>query len=291
MPKPSILLIDPFKNLLNAYQIILEKESYQVQTANNLEEAFHWISISQFSIIITEYLPPFEETFRMIRLIKQNTPEAYIIMVTNIIIDEVTYEKLFMEGVDDIILKPYSPGKIIVHIKKGLRQRDLILEKQEIENQSFLDPMAQKVKQPIFNSIFLKKCLRQELKKTNRHRHPFSLILITIPTKEKMGDCFETFYMELVKIIRKYIREEDLVGKNNGDIGVILPETDQIGSHAALQRLSNLIHTHPYFISYDVLRLNIQNISFQSFTYPGQFAIPEYLKNILEELNREKSLN
>jgi diguanylate cyclase (GGDEF)-like protein len=291
MSKPSILLIDPFKNLLDAYQMIFEKEYCQVQTANNLDEAFHWISINQFSVIITEYLLPFEETHRMIRLIKQNTPEAYIIMVTNIIIDEVSYEKLFMEGIDDIILKPYSPEKIIVHIKKGLRQRDLILQKQEIERQSLIDPIAQKVKQLIFNSIFLKKCLRQELKKANRHRHPFSLILITLPTKENIGDRFEACYMELVKIIRKYIREEDMVGKNNGEIGVILPETDQIGSQAAVQRLSNLIHTHPYFSSDDALKSNIQNLSFQSFTYPGQSAVPEYLKNILDELRREKSFN
>ena len=40
MPKNSILLIDPFKNLLNAYRLILEEEDYRVETALNLKEAY-----------------------------------------------------------------------------------------------------------------------------------------------------------------------------------------------------------------------------------------------------------
>jgi GGDEF domain-containing protein len=107
--------------------------------------------------------------------------------------------------------------------------------------------------------------------------------LVKIPTKEKMGDRFDNFYRELVKIVRKYTREEDMVAKNNGEIGVILPETDQVGSKALMQRLLNLIHTHPQFKSDVVLNSYIQTLSFQSFTYPDQFAIPESLKAVLED--------
>jgi hypothetical protein len=93
--------------------------------------------------------------------------------------------------------------------------------------------------------------------------------------------------MELVKIVKRYTREEDMVGKNDGEIGLILPETDQIGSQALIQRLLNLIHTHPQFKSDDVLKPHIKTLSFQSFTYPDQFAIPESLKTVLEELDKE----
>jgi hypothetical protein len=97
-----------------------------------------------------------------------------------------------------------------------------------------------------------------------------------------MGDRFYNFYVELVRIFRKYTREEDMVGKNNGEIGIILPETDQIGSQALIQRLLNLIHTDPQFSSDDVWKAYAQTLSFQSFTYPDQFAIPESLKAVLE---------
>jgi hypothetical protein len=78
-----------------------------------------------------------------------------------------------------------------------------------------------------------------------------------------------------------------MVAKNNGEIGVILPETDQVGSKALMQRLLNLIHTHPQFKSDDVLNSYIQTLSFQSFTYPDKFAIPESLKAVLEDLDKE----
>src|SRR5512136_3062331 len=161
-------------------------------------------------------------------------------MVTNAIIDEKTYEKLFTIGVDDFILKPYSPERILVHIKKGLKQRDLILRQQKLEKLSFFEPFAQEIQEVIFNIAFFKRCFRQELKRAKRHHHPFSLILIRVPGSGEIGSRFDSFYMDLVKIVKKHTREEDLIGKNNGEIGIILPETDQTGSETLLQRLLNI---------------------------------------------------
>lgn len=267
--------------------MILEEEKFLVETALNLKDAYQLFNKRKYSVILTEYIPPFETTDYMIQWVKNNAPEVYIIMVSNVIVDEKTYEKLFTIGVDDFVLKPYSPEKILVHIKKGLKQRDLILKMKELERLSLLEPVTKEIQGLIFNSIFLKRCLRQEIKKAKRHHHPFSLLLIQMPTKEKIGDLFDSFYMELLKIIRRYTREEDLVGKNNGEIAVILPETNQIGSQALIQRLSDLVRTHPQFKSDDVLKPYIQTLSFQSFTYPDQFAIPESLKTVLEQVNKE----
>jgi hypothetical protein len=78
-----------------------------------------------------------------------------------------------------------------------------------------------------------------------------------------------------------------MVGKNNGEIGIILPETDQIGSNALKDRLANLIYNHPSFKSDHILSSQVQNLSFQSFTYPNQFKLPESLSPVLEEVNKE----
>jgi diguanylate cyclase (GGDEF)-like protein len=282
-----ILLIDPFKNLLNAYRMILEEEKYRVETSLNLRDAYQLLKRRQYSVIITEYAPPFESTDYMIKWVKRNAPETYIIIVTNAAIDERMYENLFTIGVDDFILKPYSPERILVHVKKGLKQRDLILKVQELERLSLLEPITEKIQEVIFNIMFFKKCLRQEIKKARRHRHPFSLLLIQMPDKGKISDRFDSFYTELVKIVKRHTREEDMVGKNNGEIGVILPETDRAGSEALMQRLSTLILTHPQFESDNLLGSYTRTISFQSFTYPDQFSIPEPLRAVLEEVDKE----
>jgi PleD family two-component response regulator len=282
-----ILLLDPFKNLLNAYRMIMEEEKYFVETALNLKEAYQLFGKRKYSVIITEYCPPFEATDEMIQWVKKNGPETYIIIVTNASIDEKIYDKLFTIGVDDFIPKPYSPERILVHIKKGLKQRDLILRQQKLERLSFLEPFAQEIQEVIFNAVFFKRCLRQELKRARRHHHPFSLLLIQVPSEGKRDSRFDSFYMDLVKILKKHTREEDMIGKNDGEISIILPETDQTGSEALVQRLLNLIQGAPQFKSDEVLRSHIQDLSFQSFTYPDQFSIPEPLKAVLEEVDKE----
>jgi GGDEF domain-containing protein len=113
--------------------------------------------------------------------------------------------------------------------------------------------------------------------------------LIQIPKKIEIGDRFDSFYTELVKILKRHTREEDLVGKSNGEIGILLPDTDQMGSQALIQRLSNLINHYPSFILDNVLKTSAQNLSFQSFTYPNQFELPQTLSPILDEINREHS--
>jgi len=286
-----ILLLDPFKNLLNAYRMILEEEKYLVETALSLKDAYELLKERQYSVIITEYIPPFETTDDMIQWVKKKAPETYIIIVTNAIVDEKTYEKLFTLGVDDFILKPYSAEKILVHIKKGLKQRDLILKFRELERLTLLEPISERIQGFIFTTVFFKRCLRQEIKRAKRHHHPFSMLLMQMPAKEEIGDRFESFYMELVKIVRKYTREEDMVGRNNGGIGVILPETDQMGSQVLIQRLSDLINNHPSFKSDNVLKTYAKNLFFQSFTYPNQFALPESLSPVLKDVNREYSHN
>ncbi len=287
MNRNWILLLDPFKNLLNAYRMILEEEEYFVETAVNLKEAYQLFGKRQYSVIITEYCPPFEEMDEMIQWAKRNAPETYLIIVTNASVDEKIYDRLFAIGVDDFIPKPYSPERVLVHIRKGLKQRDLILRLQELERISLLKPFARGIHEVIFDTVFFKRCLRQEFKRAKRHHHPFSLLLMQVPGEEKIGNRFESFYMDLVRIVRKHTREEDMIGKNNGEIGIILPETDKTGTEALVQRLLNLIHSDPQLKSEKDLGSFVQALSFQSFTFPGQFSIPEPLKAVLEDKNKE----
>ena len=282
-----ILLLDPFKNLLNAYRMILEEENYLVETALNLRDACQLVKRRHYSVIITEYAPPFESTDYMIKWVKRNSPETYVTIVTNSAIDEKTYENLFAIGADDFILKPYSPERILVHVKKGIKQRDLILKVKELERLNLLEPITGKIQEVIFNIMFFRRCLRQEIKKARRHHHPFSLLLIEMSDKGKMSDRFESFYTELVKIVKRHVREEDMVGKNNGEIGILLPETDRAGSEALMQRLSGLILAHPQFKSDTSVEPYVRTLSFQSFTYPDQFSIPEPLRAVLEEVDKE----
>jgi DNA-binding response OmpR family regulator len=52
--------------------------------------------------------------------------------------DEVTekeYEEIISAGVDDYFVKPFPSWKILPHLRKGLKQRSLVLHKKRLEQE------------------------------------------------------------------------------------------------------------------------------------------------------------
>lgn len=285
MADNAILLIDPFENVLTIYRTILEEEGFQVDTLTDFNESVQLFSIKHYPVVIMEYLISLEETCHFIQGVKKEASETYIILNTSIVIDDLAYEKLFASGLDDYLLKPYAPGKLLIHIKKGLRQKEVILENKEKEKQSLVDPIAYKDQQLIFNQSFFKTLVRQELKKAKRHQQPLSLLLLKLPTKETMGSHHDSFYCNLMKVIRNSVREEDLLGRENGHLGILLNQTDQAGSQILEQRLSELIQSHPSLKTTPSITPILKNLSFQNYTFPSQGeSRSEFINRLLEEI-------
>jgi len=282
----SILILDPFKNLLDVYRIFLGKENFWVETASSLGAAIQKLQDNHYAVLISEFLPPFEETFQMLQGVKEQSHETYIIIVTNAVVDDKTYERLFDIGVDDLILKPYSAQKILTHVKKGFRHRNMMIHKQELERASLTDPITLRIQQPIFNPGHFRKCLRQELKRAKRHQHPLSLLLLEVPGDGITENQLERVLIEVIETLRIHTREEDVVGRENGRFGILLPETDDAGSQAVVKRLLGLFQSSSSFQTEESLRAFVETISFRTFTYPDKFSIPEPLSSVLAEISR-----
>ncbi len=276
MPSHSILLIDPFKNLLNAYRMILEEEGYTVESALNLEEASLLLHRNRHSVIIIEYIYPYESTEEFIEKVRKNIPEIYILMVANALIDGETFERLFQKGVDDFILKPYSPDRILVLIKKGLKQRELMIHLKELSQFYPFHPVTHQINEYIFNQSFFQRTCQQELKRAKRHKHPISLILINISNTSGVSDEVDKFLQELLFLIRKQTRSEDVLGRSNGEISLLLPETDQTGCQALIKRLYHIVENNPKFQTDESLRFFKKNLLFQQINLsdPSTFFDP-----------------
>ncbi len=137
MLKKSILVVDPIKNVLDVYRMILEEKGYAVDTAIDLEEALHFCFLNCYSVVITEYFTPLEKMHHFIRSIKESTPETYQIMSTRVTIDDLNYKELFDMGLDDLLVKPYGRERLLAHIEKGIKRQELCRENQKNEQGSF----------------------------------------------------------------------------------------------------------------------------------------------------------
>jgi DNA-binding response OmpR family regulator len=284
MPEKSICLIDPFENIFNVYRMILEEKGFKVCTTAELD---HAPEDCYYSVIIMEFFYPVEKLCQFIKSIKRKTPETYLIMSTSVIIDDLTYKTLFDAGLDDVLVKPYGQEILLAHIEKGMKRQEIFIENNKIKKEPSYYPTSQEDLPGVFGPVFFKKMLRQEFKKAKRHQQPISLILLKLPSKEKMGTRFESFYIELIELLRKSLREEDLMGRENGNLGIILDKTDEAGSQQLGLRLSKLIQTHPSFQSNPSEKDIIKELAFQYYTFPNQKDIPELLTSLLREIEVE----
>jgi DNA-binding NtrC family response regulator len=133
MSKETILILDKEFHTQWTLRTILESEKYIVLAVDTIERALQNFQEFEVSGLITEYRIDHTYTPEIIRKLKKNFPELYVMMLTHENLEEKEYGKIMSSGIDDFFLKPISSEKILIHLKKGLRQRKLVLQKRRLE--------------------------------------------------------------------------------------------------------------------------------------------------------------
>jgi DNA-binding response OmpR family regulator len=133
MSKETILILDKEFHTQWTLKTILESEKYIVLAVDTIERALQNFQEFEVSSLITEYRIDHTNTPEIIRELKKNFPELYVMMLTHENLEEKEYKKIMSAGIDDFFLKPISSEKILIHLKKGLRQRKILLQKIRLE--------------------------------------------------------------------------------------------------------------------------------------------------------------
>jgi DNA-binding response OmpR family regulator len=159
MTKETILILDKELNTQWTLKALLESEKYIVLTVNTIEKALRNFREFEVSGLVTEYWIGSSNTIGIIRELKKEFPELYVMMVTDEDIGEQDYSKIMNLGVDDFFLKPFSSEKVLIHLKKGLRQRKTYLQKKKIEQE--LNQIKTKVQDlpPVTKSFYFDKSM------------------------------------------------------------------------------------------------------------------------------------
>ena len=132
MSKDTIVILDPETNTQWPLKTFLENEEYNVIPVNTIEKALKKFSEFEVSGLITEYWISHSSTLEAIRGLKKLFPEAYVMMLTNGELQENEYEEIIHAGTDDLFMKPFSIKKIFLHLRKGLRQRQNLIQKKRL---------------------------------------------------------------------------------------------------------------------------------------------------------------
>ncbi len=135
--KERILILEEERYVRLILKTLLEGENYSVITVKTIEEAVKNFLESEISGLISEYWINQTCSLQAIRDLKKRFPELYVMMLTNEEVQENSYREIINAGVDDLFQKPFPGEKILVHLKKGLRQREILLRKSRIEQEFY----------------------------------------------------------------------------------------------------------------------------------------------------------
>jgi DNA-binding response OmpR family regulator len=133
MSKETILILDKEFHAQWTLRTILESEKYIVLSVDTIERALQNFQEFEVSGLITEYRIDRTHAPEIIRELKKSFPELYVMMLTHENLEEKEYGEIMSSGIDDLFLKPISSQKILIHLKKGLRQRKILLQKKYLE--------------------------------------------------------------------------------------------------------------------------------------------------------------
>ena len=133
MSKETILVLDKEFHTQFTLKTVLESERYIVLAVDSVKRALQNFQEFEVSSLITEYRIDHSETSEMVRELKKSFPELYVMMLTHESLGEKEYKRAMSAGIDDFFLKPISVEKILIHLKKGLRQRKILIQKKRLE--------------------------------------------------------------------------------------------------------------------------------------------------------------
>jgi two-component system phosphate regulon response regulator PhoB len=123
MASPTILVVEDEQAIAEMIMTSLEMAGYQVKRAANGQIAYQMVLDTPPDLILADWMMPMMTGVELTKRLKreENTAEIPIILLTAKA-DEDDKIKGFDAGVDDYVIKPFSPRELLARIKAVLRR-------------------------------------------------------------------------------------------------------------------------------------------------------------------------
>jgi len=116
----KILIVDDEFEMRQLLKIYLRQENYQVDEAENGQEAYEKMKKNNYDLMILDVMMPIMDGWQTIEQVRK-TSDIPIIMLTA---KGTTQDKVigFSTGADDYLVKPFDEAELLVRIKALLRR-------------------------------------------------------------------------------------------------------------------------------------------------------------------------
>ena len=130
---PSILVVDDEQAISRMIARALDRGGYVCMEAGSAGEALKLLESRVFDVVITDIRMPGMSGIDLLKSIKADY-DADVIVMTGFT-DDYNYESVIMAGASDFVQKPLSFKELSIRLKRVLRMRYLLLERDNINRQ------------------------------------------------------------------------------------------------------------------------------------------------------------
>jgi two-component system, cell cycle response regulator len=227
---------------------LLREMGFEVQEAEDGEQAFELYQSAHFHIVITDWVMPKMTGLELCKAIRAKGSKrtyagyTYILMLTSQDSKNDTIAALDA-GADEYLIKPVHKPELQARIRTAMRIIALEAVREahfeQVQRASLIDVLT-----GVHNRKFMEERLPLEIKRTNRYERPFSIMLVQLRDIEKFRKANGIFVTEkmlqaVANLLRESIRQEvDWVARwNEYQFLVLLPETEVSDASTVAKRL------------------------------------------------------
>ena len=249
--KEKILVIDDEPEIRDLLFEVLQEEGFEVfGAADGLEglERFHDIKPD---LVITDVKMPRKDGLYVLKGVKEAKSDTDVIILTGHS-DEATAIKCLQSGAYDYLLKPLEDIEVLlIAVDRAIHKRNLELKNKDLlrqlEEMATTDPLT-----GLFNFRQLQVSLEQEMIRSQRYGHAFSVFIVDVDHFKAVNDTYGHLFgdhvlKKLGEIMQRSLRNTDRVFRYGGEeFFILMPETSREEAAILADRIMDAIRIHTF---------------------------------------------
>ena len=126
-----VLVVDDEEGMREGMRRVLERNSYQVDLAENGEEAIKLLKANSYDLALIDLKMPGIDGFEVTRYIKETLGRQTVIVIVSALATVEAAMEVTRQGAFDFLVKPFLPKDLKQVVQRAVSQRRLILEREK----------------------------------------------------------------------------------------------------------------------------------------------------------------
>ena len=133
-----ILIVEDDVELRQLFARVLEKNGYQVVTAENGAEALRILGLGYVDLIISDIMMPVMDGNALVRALREDGVKTPVLMITaKSTLDDM--REGFLSGTDDYMVKPVNVNEMVLRVGALLRRARMLSERRQRIGETLLE--------------------------------------------------------------------------------------------------------------------------------------------------------